>query len=247
MKEVKMYEALDGKIFKTKKGAENHNKKIVVKEKLEELGMTEEEVAEKLNSIAKSNNVVRFLLEENEWTKWRPHHIKLISLSLLNPKKKTYYYAESMKWGEKYIEIAVEEGEEFTDVNLHLENKEDKYLDYVFEKEKVIDEYTKEVYYKFKYSFEEMLKMKLEDKAKLTSKEIQALVYEYEVYSEEGEEGRWDKDVLSVSEIGGKLYATRWRRGLTESQENSFYEQPYEVKMEEKEVTVIKKVITPVE
>jgi len=29
-KEIKMYEADDGKPYKTKKGAENHNKKLIV-------------------------------------------------------------------------------------------------------------------------------------------------------------------------------------------------------------------------
>lgn len=57
------------------------------------------------------------------------------------------------------------------------------------------------------------------------------------VDEQEGEEHRWVKDMSTIFDIGGQLYCINWQQGLTEMQENEYFNQPYKVRREEKEVT----------
>lgn len=61
--------------------------------------------------------------------------------------------------------------------------------------------------------------------------EIQRLIFEYERVSEESHgTGRWEEYVTTVIEYSdGNFYSIDWSRGLTDSQENSFYSQPERV------------------
>lgn len=54
----------------------------------------------------------------------------------------------------------------------------------------------------------------------------------------EGEEHRWTRDMTTIIEIDGELYAIEWDRGLTEYQENLYCSQPYRVVRKEKQITV---------
>lgn len=56
------------------------------------------------------------------------------------------------------------------------------------------------------------------------------------INNEEGECHRWTQDMATIFEFEDKYYCLNWDRGLTELQENSFYNQPYEV---EKEIKVV--------
>lgn len=79
---------------------------------------------------------------------------------------------------------------------------------------------------------------KLKAGENLTERELKTLVYEgNEVDEIEGDSGRWTQSVQTIIEVDGVLYAVDWQRGLTECQENEFYDQPYKVKRVEKEVT----------
>ena len=71
----------------------------------------------------------------------------------------------------------------------------------------------------------------------LTEIELSDLV-DYEIDSQEGDCGRWTMPVKSIVELCGRYFAIDWDRGLTEMQENEFYNQPYEVKQVEKMVKV---------
>ncbi len=64
------------------------------------------------------------------------------------------------------------------------------------------------------------------------------------ITQDEGEHHRWTQDVSTIFKFEDKYYCLDWDRGLTECQENSFYNQPYEVEKEVKtiEVTNWKKV-----
>ena len=57
------------------------------------------------------------------------------------------------------------------------------------------------------------------------------------VDEEEGDSGRWTEYMSTIFEVGGQLYCINWEKGLTECQENEYWEQPYKVKREEKVVT----------
>lgn len=64
------------------------------------------------------------------------------------------------------------------------------------------------------------------------------------ITKDEGEQHRWTQDVSTIFKFEDKYYCLDWDRGLTECQENSFYNQPYEVEKETKmiEITNWKKV-----
>lgn len=246
VKETKVFEASDGKIFKTKKGAENHEKKIEVSKAVERLGMTEEEISAGLQKTAAYNVSVRMLLKSQpDWRKWYLHHIRLINKDVLKePDKKTLYVREYRSWGKtEEEEIAIEIGDSFADPEKHCESGDEKYK--VVKTEKV-DDYTLKVFYDYKYTWEERIAMKLKKGETLAEDEIESMVHNLdEIYEEEGEEGRWDRQMTTVVDLLGDHYAVDWSRGLTESQENSFFEQPYRVKVETKEVMVKQTHIVP--
>lgn len=246
VKEVKLFETSDGKTFKTKQGAENHEKKIEAAKVMEKLNMTDEQIEEALERTSKYNNTVRMLLNNGNWKEWPKHLIRQINEDLLKePDKKTIYVRAYRDWG-KYKEetIAVETGANFADPEKHCETKDEKYK---VVKTEEIDDYTLKVFYDYKYTWEERIKMKLENGVKLEEDEIREMVFGLpEVYEEEGDEGRWERYMTTVVDLLGDHYAINWSRGLTESQDNYFYAQPYRVKVETKEVVVKKTIITAI-
>lgn len=79
---------------------------------------------------------------------------------------------------------------------------------------------------------------KLDRHEDLTEKELKYLVYECEIDSIEGEDGRWTRSVTTIAKLGGRTFSIDWERGLTEMQESEFYDQPVEVFKHEHEETV---------
>lgn len=66
--------------------------------------------------------------------------------------------------------------------------------------------------------------------------ELKCLAYgdgdlgEYERVDEVGYDlGRWSQSMETIFKVGGDLWAIPWQRGLTECQENEFYDQPHRV------------------
>ena len=47
---------------------------------------------------------------------------------------------------------------------------------------------------------------------------------------EEGDNRRWSRSMVSITEINGRYFKIYWEEGLTEYQEDSCYNQPVEVK-----------------
>lgn len=87
-------------------------------------------------------------------------------------------------------------------------------------------------------SYEEIVS-KLKSGEKLTEYELKYLVYDgIEVDEIEGDSYRWTQHVQTILDIDGELWAVEWERGLTEYQENEFYNQPYRVKMRERQITI---------
>ena len=86
---------------------------------------------------------------------------------------------------------------------------------------------------------------KLERGIALTEVELEDFVYGgNEVYRDEGEPGRWSCHVSSViADDNGQLWCVEWEEGLTEMQDNAFYDQPYKVHLDKKPVTVIQTTI----
>ena len=87
--------------------------------------------------------------------------------------------------------------------------------------------------------YEIELLAKLDLGVKLTESEIRELVFECgEVDTKYGDNRRWTRRVTSITEIGARYFCTVWEEGLTESQENEFYHQPYEVTEHKYEKTI---------
>lgn len=86
---------------------------------------------------------------------------------------------------------------------------------------------------------------KLERGIALTEDELEDFVfYGNEVYRDEGDLGRWSRHVSSViADDNGQLWCVEWEEGLTEMQDNGFYDQPYKAHLDKKPVTVIQTTI----
>lgn len=78
----------------------------------------------------------------------------------------------------------------------------------------------------------------LQNGENLREDDLRYLVWNYEIDRENGENRRWSRTVTSIVEIGGKTYSIDWEEGLTECQENNFYDQPIEVEKHEYEKTI---------
>lgn len=90
--------------------------------------------------------------------------------------------------------------------------------------------------------FEEIMVQKIDSHEELSEKELRRLALECSVVDEsKGENRRWSRTVTSIVELCNRFFAIVWEEGLTECQEDSFYDQPYEVKLHEYEKTIIVK------
>lgn len=88
----------------------------------------------------------------------------------------------------------------------------------------------------------EELSKKVWDRVRLSEDEIKELVYEYPIVDEIlGEEHRWTREIKTIIDVDGQYFAIDWLRGLTECQENEFWEQPYPV-IKKEEVVIEKKI-----
>lgn len=88
--------------------------------------------------------------------------------------------------------------------------------------------------------FDKVMIEKIDKGEKLTEKVLRTLVLDNEIESKYGENNRWTRSVFTVIELCGRYFGIAWEEGLTECQEDEFYEQPYEVekKTYEKTITV---------
>ena len=62
---------------------------------------------------------------------------------------------------------------------------------------------------------------------------LQDLAYYQSIEDTYGENRRWSRWVRSIIDLNGRYFAIKWDQGLTEYQEDSFYDQPYEVELKE--------------
>lgn len=53
----------------------------------------------------------------------------------------------------------------------------------------------------------------------------------------EGEDHRWTREMQTIFKIGEQYYAIDWMRGLTEMQDNEYWDDPYKVERKEEIVT----------
>lgn len=72
----------------------------------------------------------------------------------------------------------------------------------------------------------------------LTEEELEDLVFDYEIDCQDEDCDRWVTYVKTIVNLCDRYFAIDWERGLTEMQENGFFEQPYEVKKVEYEKVI---------
>ena len=74
------------------------------------------------------------------------------------------------------------------------------------------------------------------NKKDLSEREFRNLL-DYEVDRSYGDNRRWTREVSSILKLCGHLFELDWDEGLTEYQDDVFFDLPYEVVKEEKQVT----------
>jgi hypothetical protein len=84
---------------------------------------------------------------------------------------------------------------------------------------------------------------KFDNKEGFTEDELKGIAY-YGMngidnsWEKEGASYRWERAITTIIQIGNRYFAIPWMRGLTECQEDSFYDKPYEVKPVKKTIVV---------
>ena len=74
---------------------------------------------------------------------------------------------------------------------------------------------------------------------KFSESELNALRWEFnEVETIYGENRRWSRSAQTIFDVQGRLFALDWEEGLTENQENEFFNQPYEVEKRTKTIVI---------
>lgn len=139
-------------------------------------------------------------------------------------------------------------GKRWNDLPIHLirqlPTQRQKDLDMAEKKQKEEDEIKlkeqqekKEKKY-YNEHFEEIMLKKIDNGENLTEKELRRLALEHDIERDYGDNRRWTRGVTSIVQIGNRFFEINWEEGLTEYQENEFYEQPYEVEKHTYEKTI---------
>ena len=103
------------------------------------------------------------------------------------------------------------------------------------ESKKIVEEERRKYYNEH---FLEIMVSKIDAGENLTERELE----EFHCYGndvEYGENRRWSRTVTTEVEYDGRFFIINWEEGLTESQENEFYDQPYEVEKITETQTVV--------
>ncbi|PXV88392.1 hypothetical protein C8E03_108119 [Lachnotalea glycerini] len=86
--------------------------------------------------------------------------------------------------------------------------------------------------------YEKDLLSKIDSGDRLSERELKMLALEFDIERIEGGNRRWQREVRSICQLGERTFAVDWQEGLTECQENEFWEQPIEVVKIEREKTI---------
>lgn len=85
---------------------------------------------------------------------------------------------------------------------------------------------------------EDIIIKKLNNNEELNHEEREFCVFSLSFTEEVEEQNRWDTPVRSIFNLDDRLWAIDWSRANTEYQENSFFEDPFEVKAVEKTIVI---------
>lgn len=249
VKETKVYVCSDGKEYKTKKAAERHENELVFKN----MNLSVSEVSDYLEDLkGKTPIISQFLKSREDWRDWPNHIVKQIPAQIQELIDDIVVYQIVKKhWSREDVEVVenvkhprLKDGEHPNEFQRLVEEKTNKSTDgSTFALETHLDEK-----YKKQYIIVEK-ELSPEDKLiqgfNLNEQDLSELVWGSEViHQEKGEDRRWSRTIITVIELSnGDQYAIEWEEGLTENQENEFFEQPKKVNVKEKEVVKVVKEI----
>ena len=74
---------------------------------------------------------------------------------------------------------------------------------------------------------------KIDAKESLTEEECLNMAYYFDIENEYGENRRWSRWVRTICKLNDRYFAVEWDQGLTELQDDSCFDQPYEVQLHE--------------
>lgn len=88
--------------------------------------------------------------------------------------------------------------------------------------------------------FEQEFLEKYNNRYEFSEEELRDIRWNFEeVVTEYEEPRRWTRTATTIFIVADRYFALEWEQGLTECQENEFWEQPYEVEKKEYSKTVI--------
>ena len=87
-------------------------------------------------------------------------------------------------------------------------------------------------------NFIERILEKIDNGKTLLEHELQKLIWNYEIETDYGENGRWSRFVRTIVKLGERTFAVDWEQGLTESQPDEYHHQPVEVILRTYEKTI---------
>lgn len=91
----------------------------------------------------------------------------------------------------------------------------------------------------FEQHFEEIMLNRIDNGEAIEEKYLEELVDGFEIETIKGDIGRWTMHMTTIIQLGDRTFAINWERGLTEMQENSYMDQPYEVEKVAQEKVVV--------
>ena len=79
-------------------------------------------------------------------------------------------------------------------------------------------------------NYDEYVLNKFDKGEQFTEKELRDIRWSFkEIDTSYGENRRWSRSARTILEIGDRYFALDWEEGLTEYQEDEFYNQPIEL------------------
>lgn len=67
---------------------------------------------------------------------------------------------------------------------------------------------------------------KIKHKEPLSKNELYDVIFQYDIYTKEGSDSRWYRNISTISKLDDTYVITNWKQGLTDSQENEYDEDP---------------------
>lgn len=190
-----------------------------IKDYLKENDYTEADMNRFWNECIEVNSKVRLL--NNAGKTWKDLPINQIE-KLPKLKKKTLKKLKKAQKAEKKAKEQEPKEERVTEQEIP---KEMNTPEAITNTESQKEDYDEEDEFD---AFEKEMVAKIDAGEALTRSELDALI-EYELEHETGDNDRWTRSVASIIELCGRHFSLTWQEGLTEYQENSFFNQPYEV------------------